>query len=114
MPLNQNNKLLADEALQQLVFFLTSPVLGFEDRCQLARGNLSGHLGGALCLPVLAGHMERCVPVLVLQLQAGPLLHQAFHHICQVQVGGQVQRALRITKEKRMCNAVKTACFRLN
>ncbi len=104
---------MADEALQQLVLFLTSPVLGLEDRRQLARGNLSGHLGGALYLPTLAGHMERRVPVLVLQLQADPFLHQALHHICQVQVGGQVQRALRITKQKRR-NAIRTALLWIN
>lgn len=101
MCLNNNNKSLANDALQQFVFFLTSPVLGLEDRRQLARRNLSGHLSGALCLPMLASHVERCVPILVLQLQAGPFLHQALHHLCQVQVGGQVQRALRIAKENR-------------
>lgn len=90
-------------------FFLTSPILGLEDWCQLARGKLSGHLCRALCQPMLAGHMERCVPILVLQLQANAFLHQALHHVCQVQVGGQVQRALRITKEKLICNAFTTS-----
>ncbi|TNN76108.1 hypothetical protein EYF80_013639 [Liparis tanakae] len=60
-------------------------VLGLEDRRQLAGGNLSGHLGGAVRLPTLAGHMERCVPLMVLQLQTGPFLHQALHHVGQVQ-----------------------------
>lgn len=49
---------------------------------------------------MLAGNMECCVPILVLQLQTGTFLHQVLHHVCEVQVGGQVQRALKITREK--------------
>lgn len=75
-------------------FILTSPVLSLEDRCQSARGNLSYHLRDALCLPVLAGHVKRCVPVLVLQLQTGSFVQQTFHNPGQVQVRGEVQRAL--------------------
>lgn len=86
----------------QFISFLTSPVLGLEDWCQLAWGNVPDHLGGAVRLPMLARHMERCVPILVLQCQARPFLHQVLHHTGQVQVGGQVQRALRVTKEKRI------------
>lgn len=82
---------------------LTLPVLGLQDWCQVAGGNVSGHLAGRLRLALLAGHVERRVPVAVLQLQAGPFLHQLPHHMCHVQVGSQVQRALRITKTIRPC-----------
>lgn len=79
---------------------LTFPVLGLQDRRQLARGNPSGHLASHLSLALLAGDVERCVPVAVLQLQAGPFLHQLPHHERQVQVGGQVQRTLHVTQQK--------------
>lgn len=92
-------EMIEEDAVGTTTPQLTSPVLGLENRRQLARGNVSGHLGGALRLPVLTGHVERCVPILVLQLQAGPFLHQILHHRCQVQVRGQVQRGLSITKE---------------
>lgn len=81
---------------------LTSPVLGLKNRCQLAGRNFSGHLSCAHCLPMLAGHMERRVTILVLQPQASPFLHQALHHVCQVQVSGQVQRALKDRQRTRM------------
>lgn len=79
---------------------LTFPVLGLEDWCQLARRHVFGHLAGRLYLALLTGHVERCVPIMVLQLQASPFLHQLPHHPRQVQVGRQVQRALQITQQK--------------
>lgn len=69
------------EVAAAVLFPLTSPVLDLEDRRQLARGDLPGHLGGTLRLPVLAGHVEHCVPVLILQLQASPFVHQVLHHV---------------------------------
>lgn len=77
-----------------VVMFLTSPVLGLEDQRQLAGRNGSGHFGGAVRQAVLAGGVQRRVAVLVLQLQAGPLLQQGLHHVFQVQVDAQVQRSL--------------------
>lgn len=87
---------------------LTFPVLGLQDWCQLARGNASGHLASHLSLALLTGHVERCVPIAVLQLQAGPFLHQLPHHGRQVQVGGQVQRTLQTTtqSQQRVHNCV--------
>lgn len=69
---------------------LTSPVLGLQHGAQLAGGDIPGHLGGAFGLALLAGHMERRIALLVLQLQAGPALHKAPHHRRQAQVGGKV------------------------
>lgn len=63
---------------------LTFPVLGLEDWRQLTWGNTSGHLASHLCLALLAGYVERGVAIAVLQLQAGPFLHQLPHHVRQV------------------------------
>lgn len=69
------------EVAAAVLFPLTSPVLDLEDRRQLALGDLLGHLGGTFCLPVLAGHVKRRVPVLILQFQANPFVHQVLHHV---------------------------------
>lgn len=70
--------------VRKAVGLLTFPVLGLQDRCQRAWGNTSGHLAGHLWLALLTGYVERCVPVAVLQPQAGPFLHQLAHHERQV------------------------------
>lgn len=70
--------------VRKAVGLLTFPVLGLQDGCQLAWGNTSGHLAGHLWLALLTGHVERRVPIAVLQPQAGPFLHQLTHHVRQV------------------------------
>ena len=72
----------------------TFPILCLQHQDQLAGGDVPGHARGAVYPAVLAGHVQRRVAVPVLQLQAGPIIHQALHHRGQAQVGGQVQWGL--------------------
>ena len=69
---------------------LTSPVLGFQYQDELAGRDIPGHLTGTLPTALLTGNVERGVPIVVLQGQTGPPLHQPPHHRRQVQVRGQV------------------------